>query len=122
RVVAGVVGEAAALQLLTFLEELDLPDPEQVLADPEAFVLPDRGDRAYAALAAVVAAVLSDLTPARWQAGVRVVAQAAVQGKADVGAVAMQALVQHRPEATALPKEIRAFVPVLTRAGLLAVS
>ena len=122
RVVAGVVGEAAALQLLTFLEELDLPDPEQVLADPSAFVLPDRGDRAYAALAAVVAAVLSDPTPDRWQAGVRVVAQAAAQGKADVGAVAMRTLVQHRPAGTALPKEIRAFVPVLARAGLLAVS
>jgi hypothetical protein len=122
RAVAGVVGEAAALQLLTFLEELDLPDPEQVLADPAAFVLPERGDRAYAALAAVVAAVLADLTPERWQAGVRVVAQAAEQGQADVGAVAMQTLVQHRPAATALPTEIRAFVPVLTRAGLLAVS
>ncbi len=122
RVVAGVVGEAAALQLLTFLEELDLPDPEQVLADPDAFVLPERGDRAYAALAAVVAAVLSAPTPARWQAGVRVVAQAAAQGKADVGAVAMQTLLQHRPAGTALPPEIRAFVPVLTRAGLLAVS
>ena len=49
-------------------------------------------------------------------------ARAAAQGKADVGAVAMQTLVQHRPAGTALPKEIRAFVPVLTRAGLLAVS
>jgi ATPase family associated with various cellular activities (AAA) len=122
RAVAGVVGEAAALQLLTFLEELDLPDPEQVLRDPDAFVLPERGDRAYAALACVVAAVLSAPTPERWQAGVRVVARAAQQGKADVGAVAMQTLVQHRPPATALPVEVRAFVPVLTRAGLLAAS
>ena len=40
----------------------------------------------------------------------------------DVGAVAMQTLVQHRPGGTALPTEIRAFGPVLARAGLLAVS
>jgi hypothetical protein len=124
RVVAGVVGEAAALQLLTFLEELDLPDPEAVLRSPGTFLLPERGDRAYAALAAVVAAVLSDPTPERWQAGVRAVAQAAAQGKADVGAVAVQTLLSHRPEQAGvlvpLPKEIKDFVPVLTRAGLLA--
>lgn len=123
-VVAGVVGEAAALQLLTYLGELDLPDPEQILAAPEALKLPERGDRAYAILAAVVAAVLADLTPERWAAGVRAVSQAAVQGQADVGAAAMAALVRKRPSVRGvvvpLPKEIKDFVPVLERAGLLA--
>ena len=123
-VVAGVVGEAAALQLLTYLSELDLPDPEQVLAAPDELVLPERGDRAYAVLAAVVAAVLSDCTPERWSAGVRAVSQAAVQGQADVGAAAMAALVRNRPSVKGtvvpLPAEIKDFVPVLERAGLLA--
>ena len=121
---AGVVGEAAALQFLSYQCELDLPDPEQVLADPDAFVLPDRGDRAYAALAAVVAAVFADFTPARWEAGVRAVAQSALQDKADVGAVLMTALVSRRPQvggvSAPLPAEIKAFLPVLRRAGLLA--
>lgn len=119
-VVAGVLGDAAALQLLTYLSELDLPDPEAVLADPESLALPERGDRAYA----VLAAVLSDCTPARWSAGVKAVARAAAQGQADVGAAAMSALVRHRPSvkgtAVPLPAEIKAFVPVLKRAGLLA--
>lgn len=123
-VVSGVVGEAAALQLLTYLAELDLPDPEAVVADPDSLKLPERGDRAYAILAAVVAAVLSDLTPERWAAGVRAVSQAAVQGHADVGAAAMAALVRKRPSVRGivvpLPKEIKDFVPVLERAGLLA--
>lgn len=123
-VVAGVVGEAAALQLLTFLGELDLPDPEEVLAAPDELVLPDRGDRAYAVLASVVAAVLADCTPERWSAGVRAVAQAATQSKPDVGAAAMSALVRKRPTKNGtvvpLPTEIKAFIPVLKRAGLLA--
>ena len=123
-VVSGVVGEAAALQLLTYLSELDLPDPETVLAAPDSLKLPCRGDRAYAVLAAVVAAVLSDLSPERWSAGVRAVSQAAVQGQADVGAAAMAALMRKRPTVRGvvvpLPKEIKDFVPVLERAGLLA--
>jgi hypothetical protein len=124
-VVAGVVGKAAALQLLTYLDELDLPDPEDVLAAPESLKLPERGDRAYAILAAVTAAVLSDLTPERWAAGVRAVSQAAAQGQADVGAAAMSALMRKRPSVRGavvpLPAEIKEFIPVLERAGLLAV-
>lgn len=123
-VVAGVIGDAAALQLLVFLSELDLPDPEDVLAHPHDLVLPGRGDRAYAVLASVVAAVLGDCTPERWAAGVRAVSQAAVQGQADVGAAAMAALVRRRPSVKGvvvpLPAEIKEFVPVLKRAGLLA--
>jgi len=121
---AGVIGDAAALQFLTYVAELDLPDPEDVLADPLALTLPERGDRAYAVLAAVVAAVLSDCTADRWAAGVRAVSRAAAQGQADVGAAAMAALVRNRPSVKGvvvpLPAEIKAFVPVLERAGLLA--
>lgn len=121
---SGVIGDAAALQFLTYLSELDLPDPEEVLAAPESLNLPQRGDRAYAVLAAVVAAVLSDCTPERWAAGIKAVSRAAAQGQADVGAAAMSALVRNRPSVKGvivpLPAEIKDFVPVLKRAGLLA--
>ena len=123
-VVAGVIGDAAALQFLTYLGELDLPDPEEVLANPDDLVLPARGDRAYAVLASVVAAVLANCTADRWSAGVRAVSSAARQGKADVGAAAMAALMRRRPTVKGtvvpLPAEIKDFIPVLKRAGLLA--
>src|SRR5205823_827587 len=35
--VSGAVGEGAAIEFLSWLEHLDLPDPEAVLADPESF-------------------------------------------------------------------------------------
>lgn len=119
-VVAGVVGDAAALQLLTWLDALDLPDPEDLLADPSSFVLPERGDRAFSVLASVVAAALSRPTAERWQAAVRVVAVSVEQGRADVGAAAVTALLRQRPEGVALPPEIKGFAPLLVRAGLLA--
>jgi hypothetical protein len=44
------VDDGAGIELLTCVEELDLPDPDRVLADPDAFQLPERGDRQLAFL------------------------------------------------------------------------
>src|SRR5262249_6310144 len=43
-VVRGTVGDGPGLELLASLDRLDLPDPEQLLADPAGAVLPERGD------------------------------------------------------------------------------
>jgi hypothetical protein len=117
--ITGAVGEGAGVEFLAWLVEMDLPDPEQVLADPASFRLPDRGDRAYAALAAVAAAVSADPTPERWTAGWQVLGLAA-DGAPDVAAVAARVLARCRPDGAALPQEIHLFAPVLRDAGLLA--
>ena len=70
--VIGCVGDGVGLEFLTWLQELDLPDPEAALRDPETVVFPDRGDRLYAAVSAVASAVAADPTPDRWLAGWRV--------------------------------------------------
>ena len=69
--IRGAVGDGAGVEFLAWLVEMDLPDPEQALADPASFRLPERGDRAYAALAAIASAVASNPTPERWTAGGR---------------------------------------------------
>ena len=63
--VRGCVGVGPGVEFLAWLAEADLPDPEAVLADPDSFVLPERGDRAYAALTSVAAAVAADPTADR---------------------------------------------------------
>ena len=65
-VVRGAVGQGAGIELLTWLAEADLPEPERALADPDTFVLPERGDRAYAALSGVAAAVAAEPSVERW--------------------------------------------------------
>jgi len=116
--IRGAVGDGAGVEFLAWLVEMDLPDPEAVLADPGSFVLPKRGDRAYAAVAAVAAVVAADPTPQRWVAGWQVLGQAAA-GAPDVAAVAARSLARCRPDGTPLPAEIKLFAPVLRDAGLL---
>ena len=116
--VMGAVGQGTGLELLNWASEMDLPDPEQVLMDPESFVMPARGDRAYAALSAIAAAVAADPTEQRWLAAWKVLGAVADKG-ADVAALAARVLAQCRPDGVAAPAELKLFAPVLREAGLL---
>ena len=116
--VRGAVGEGAGVEFLSWLTEMDLPDPEAVLANPDSFVLPKRGDRAYAAVTAVAAVVAADPTPERWMAGWCILGKAA-HSAPDVAAVAARMLARCRPDHTPLPAEVKLFAPVLRDAGLL---
>ena len=116
--VTGTVGEAAGLELLTWEAEMDLPDPEAVLADPDSFHLPERSDRAYAVLSAVAAVVAADTTVERWNAGWRVLAKAGERSP-DVAAVAARVLARCRPAGAPAPPEVKLFAPLLRDAGLL---
>ena len=116
--IRGAVGEGPGVEFLAWILEMDLPDPEAVLADPDSFQLPDRGDRAYAALASVASAVAGEPTPDRWLAGWRVLARAGEHAP-DVAATAARILARCRPPGAAPPPEVKVFLPLLRDAGLL---
>lgn len=116
--IRGAVGDGAGVEFLAWLVEMDLPDPEEVLANPASFRLPERGDRAYAALAAIAAAVAAEPTPERWTAGWQVLGGCAATVP-DIAATAARVLARCRPGGTPLPAEIKLFAPVLREAGLL---
>jgi MoxR-like ATPase len=117
--VAGCVSAAVAAEFLAWSRDLELPDPEAVLADPSSFRLPPRGDRAYAALASLVGAVLGDNTPARWEAAWRAIAVGVRDGKPDLAVAAVRTLVQHRPDGAQPPREVLTdLAPVLRTAGM----
>ena len=116
--ITGTVGDAAGLEFLTWETEMDLPDPEAVLADPDRFDLPERADRAYAVLSAVAAVVAANNTVERWNAGWRVLAKAGERAP-DVAAVAARVLAKCRPAGAPAPPEVKLFAPLLRDAGLL---
>jgi hypothetical protein len=116
--VRGCVGAGPGVEYLTWLAEADLPDPEAVLSAPDSFVLPDRGDRAYAALSSIAAAVAADPSNGRWERGWRAFGRAA-ESAPDVAAAAARTLARCRPAGAAIPAEVKAFAPLLRDAGLL---
>jgi hypothetical protein len=116
--VRGAVGQGPGVEFLTWLVEADLPDPEAVLADPDSFELPERGDRAYAALSSIAAAVATEPTPERWEAGWVVFGLAGSRAP-DVAAAAARTLARCRPPGSPIPPQVTAFAPLLRDAGLL---
>jgi hypothetical protein len=65
--VTGCVGDGAGAEFTTFLETQALPDPEEVLADPQVLQLPRRGDLAVAIVRSILARVEADNSIPRWE-------------------------------------------------------
>lgn len=119
-VVAGLVGDGAAAEYLNYERELDLPDPETLLANPERLALPTRLDQQYAVLMSVAAAVVANSSAKRWEAAMKVFVHALRGGAPDVASSAVMVIAKNRPAGAKLPKEFSDFVPVLVQAGLMA--
>ncbi|MFC4008378.1 AAA family ATPase [Nonomuraea purpurea] len=117
--VAGAVGEGAALEFLSWREHLDLPDPMTVLQNPDAFELPGRGDRAFAVLTSVVSVTVAAGDADLWQAAWRVIAKAA-RTAPDVATLAARTLAAHRPAGARIPEALLELAPILRAAGLIA--
>jgi MoxR-like ATPase len=116
--VAGAVGQAAALEFLSWRENLDLPDPSAVLADPDAYQLPSRSDRIFAVLTAVAAIAVAERDAETWQRAWMVVAKAA-RSAPDVATLAARTLASNRPPNAQIPATLMELAPVLRAAGLL---
>ena len=93
---AGCVGEGASMEYLTWERELDLPDPEALLAKPGSFVLPERGDKAFAVLSSVAAAAVQNLTEKRWNAAWEIIERCCKAGAKDIAARAAVVLAAER--------------------------
>lgn len=117
----GAIGQAAAVEFLAYVADLDLPDPEQVLADPDSFEVPTRGDRVYAVGASVLAAVQADNTDERWLAAGKVIAKIAGANHADVAVAIGKRWMTVKPSEALRPDadSLRALAPILKEAGLI---
>ena len=118
--VSGCVGDGAANEFLSWLKELDLPDPEDILKNPSSIQLPKRGDRAYAALASVISAVAGNFTDARFLAACEVVACAYKQQQ-DVAAQAMFALTPLKAKNNSkvrFPQSLHALLELFAKANI----
>jgi hypothetical protein len=104
--VRGTVGDGPGLELLASLDRMDLPDPEDLLADPAGAVLPERGDLRQAVLDGVVAAVRNRPEQVRWDAAWALLVRAMETGAPDVVVVPATTLASLRREGWDVPAAI----------------
>ncbi|MFD3508474.1 AAA family ATPase [Nocardia sp. NPDC058666] len=106
QLIRGTVGDGAGFELLTSIDRMDLPDPEVLLADPDAADLPERGDLRQAVLDAVVAAVRKRPERSRWDAAWSLLVRAVETGAPDLVVVPATTLATLRRDNWAIPASI----------------
>ncbi|MER7183428.1 MoxR family ATPase [Streptomyces hyaluromycini] len=104
--VRGTVGDGPGLELLASVDRMELPDPETLLADPDAAELPERGDLRQAVLDGVVAAVRERPDRARWDAAWALLVRALDTGAPDLVVVPATTLASLRRDDWDVPAAI----------------
>ena len=115
--VLGAVGTVAGYELLSWLKNLDLPDPQTLLANPYVD-LPQRIDQLHAMLGALTAYVAADGQTETWERAWEVIARIANETP-DVAIVAARILSSNRPKGAQLPTALLQLMPLLRQAGLM---
>ncbi|MDX3356598.1 AAA family ATPase [Streptomyces sp. ME01-24h] len=112
--VRGAVGDGPGLELLACMDRMDLPDPEELLADPAGAVLPDRGDLRQAVLDGVVDAVRNRPEKSRWDAAWALLVRALDSGAPDLVVVPATTLASLRREDWDVPAAIERLAAVVS--------
>lgn len=125
--VGGCVGFGPATEFLSWLEQLDLPDPNELLRRPEKFDTKKyRNDQLFAILSAVTRSVTENTTPQRWLAAWTILDRTVRQKAPDMAAVAVKHLAQYKvSQGSKMPvseypipvDQMKALMPLLLRAG-----
>ncbi len=119
--VAGSVGEGAAIEFLSWRKSLDLPTPEELLAD--ATLLPERDDRLFTAMNNAVSFLLNHkMTKKLWEGFWKIVERSMEMGKGDLAVVAVMNLCKNMPAIDTnqypIPDSIIGLDKVLTSANI----
>lgn len=118
----GAIGKGVGKKYFTYLRDLNLPNPEDLLANPQSLEVMERGDQLFATLTAVVYAVINGKPDQeRYHRGWEVLARAAQINSIDVAAGSARRLAEYGfNEGLNDPEDsIDPFIPMLQDAGIL---
>ena len=116
----GSVGVAAAAEYITFRDNLDLPNPDELLAAPEKLSLPARADQIYVLGAGILNALGRDNSAERWHAAGKVLEKIVEAGHPDMAVGFARQWLKIRPgNETPNSTVLQALVPLLTEAKLI---
>lgn len=120
--VAGCIGDPVTHEYLTWANNQDLPNPEDLLNHPATVDFTGmRADRVFVTLQAVLGAYSRQPSAKRWERAIDVCAHAANQAGVDPAVPVVRSLMRPdiRPNGSAVPSSIKLFAPALALAGLL---
>jgi hypothetical protein len=116
----GCVGPGAAAEYITYRENIDLPNPEEIIASPKNFVIPNRMDKIYVVGASLMAVLRNNMTKARWDAVGIVLERIAEGGNPDLAVTFARDWLRERPkDAVPDPALLKALIPLLTEAKMI---
>jgi hypothetical protein len=116
--IAGCVGPGAAAEFCSFLDNLDLPDPRSILAEPHSIrehLDQRRPDRVMLVLHGVVDTVVRSQDPEMWVTSWEIAEIAATSGFADLAAWAFRPIAMARPQGAPIPQGLHAVRQFLER-------
>lgn len=121
-ILTGAVGEAATVELLTWLALADLHDPSAVLADPSIVGwTTERPDRVFALLGAITTLATLEGDARTWRKALRVTVACARAGRPDVAMPAARALANAEHAHDGVPADFKAaFADLFARTGQVA--
>lgn len=108
--VEGCIGSGPAFELLEFIRNADLPDPKDILRDPQkviSYLNHERPDRAYAVIMGVAQSAIAAKSPELWTNSWKVAGYAIDEGFGDVLAWSFKKVPNARPHGAAVPAEFK---------------
>jgi hypothetical protein len=122
RAVGALVGMGLASEFVTFMRNLDLPDSEKVLANPDIFKMEKykgRGDQVFAILSSLHQAVTSKIDANRYQAIWNVLGKVADAGVIDIGAVWARTIAKMYQAGWKVPAEVNKYSKILAESRVV---
>lgn len=102
KLITGVIGEQVGLEFLDFINNLDLPDPKRLLANPSSFQAPERTDILNAIIYSVEAQVKEEnpISEKTWLNWGDILVEILNQGYADIAYASGKEWMRLRPQGT----------------------
>lgn len=117
-VIAGLVGDSAAHELVNWLKLVDLPEPKEVLANPEMWKIPSAPDVLFAALSSITLYATNKMNLKTWDALWRVFGRIADSKHADIACAFIKQIGPLEPRGAVIPREVARFQKLIARAGI----
>jgi hypothetical protein len=119
--IGGAVGQGLAIEFVSFMRNLDLPDPEKILADPSSFKMDKykgRGDQVFAILSNLHATITSKLDEKRYNAFWEVLGKVAEAGVMDIGAAWARSSSKMYQTGWKVPAAVNKYSKILQEIGI----